>query len=843
MFRKSIFIISFVAALGMGLTTPAKAADPDLAAYWGFDEGSGTTAFDLSGNGNDGTFVGDPQWVVGMYGGALEFDGDDYINCGNGPSLQIQAEITMAFWFQVQAFQNTWEGFMAKGDNSYRASRGGGNGNATHMGASGTSVGGGNGWFNGTVIVTGGDWHHYAATYDGVEGKIYIDGVLDVTSPGTGQINISGYDLYIGENSQATGRFFHGLLDDVRIYSRALTEEEIQGVMAGGGASFPFAAGPGPEDGALVEATWATMTWRAGDSTVSHDVYLSDNFDDVNDGSEAAFQGSKPLTDEMQIVGFFGYPFPDGLVPGTTYYWRIDEVNDADPNSPWVGPVWSFTVPSKTAYNPAPADEANYAATDAQLSWTPGFGAMLHTVYFGDDFDTVSNATGGPLAGETTFNPGPLEKDKTYYWRVDEFEAPLTHKGDVWSFRTVPDIPITDPTLIGWWKFDEGAGTVAVDSSGHDNHGELRGDPQWTEGPDGGALDFDGGGDFVFTGKSASDLGIEGANAKSVTAWVFTRNFNNGGIFDLGARSNGQDFCLRTLGGVNNWRTQYWGGDDHDFTHPSQNEWVHFSLVYTGTQSTVYANGVSVSSEARNLSTSTANPFQIAAYGWQANFFDGVIDDVRLYNKGLTVEEITVIMRGDTTLAGNPSPRNSALVDVKSASPLTWDAGDNATQQDVYLATDRDALDQADATDTTGVYRSRQAGTSFAPPEGLPWGTGPYFWRVDQVNSDGTIGKGRIWSFTVADFLIVDDMESYTDDDAAGEAIWQHWIDGFDDNANGSQAGNLLPPYAEQTIVHGGGQSLPLFYTNTAGVTNSEAELAVSLGNWTDEGVGELSIW
>ena len=227
MCKKLIYLISFVLVLGLVLTSAAKAADPDLAAYWKFDEGSGTTAFDSSGNGNDGIFVGDPKWVPGKLGGALEFNGDDYLNCGNGQSLQIQDAITIAFWFKVDAFQTTWEAFMAKGDNSYRTSRGGGDGNATHMGISGTSVGGGNGWFNGNVIVTGGEWHHMAATYDGAEGRIYIDGVLDVTSPGTGQINISDYNFYIGENAQATGRFLHGILDDVRIYNQALSATDI----------------------------------------------------------------------------------------------------------------------------------------------------------------------------------------------------------------------------------------------------------------------------------------------------------------------------------------------------------------------------------------------------------------------------------------------------------------------------------------------------------------------------------------------------------------------------------------------------------------------------------------
>ena len=217
MCRKLIFLISLALAVDLVFTISAKAADPDLAAYWKFDDGSGTTAFDSSGNGNNGVFNGDPQWVAGKFGGALEFNGDDYLNCGNGPSLQIQDEITITFWFKVQAFSNTWEAFLAKSDSAYRASRSAGTGNATHMGASGTSVGGGNGWFDAAIVITDNQWHHWAGVYDGSEGRIYIDGVLDTTSPGTGRINLTSSDLYIGENSGATGRFLHGLLDEVRI--------------------------------------------------------------------------------------------------------------------------------------------------------------------------------------------------------------------------------------------------------------------------------------------------------------------------------------------------------------------------------------------------------------------------------------------------------------------------------------------------------------------------------------------------------------------------------------------------------------------------------------------------
>jgi hypothetical protein len=119
-----------------------------------------------------------------------------------------------------------------------------------------------------------------------------------------------------------------------------------------------------------------------------------------------------------------------------------------------------------------------------------------------------------------------------------------------------------------------------------------------------------------------------------------------------------------------------------------------------------------------------------------------------------------------------------------------------------------------------------------------------YYWRVDEADAQGNTSTGPLWTFTTGAFLLVDDFEGYTDDDAADEAIWQSWIDGFGVPENGSQVGNLLPPYAEQTTVHGGSQSMPLSYTNEGGVTNSEATLTLTTPrDWTQAGVAELSVW
>jgi len=174
-------------------------------------------------------------------------------------------------------------------------------------------------------------------------------------------------------------------------------------------------------------------------------VYIGDNFNDVNEATRDSESFSGNQTGEFTLAGFFGYPYPDGLVPGPTYYWRIDEVNDADPNSPWKGNVWSFTVPPKTAYNPVPANGDEFIDLNAKLSWTAGFGAKVHYVILGEDFGDVNNAVTGVPNGTTNYNPGPLKLAKTYYWRVDESDGFDTYKGQIWSFTTEGAVSGPDP--------------------------------------------------------------------------------------------------------------------------------------------------------------------------------------------------------------------------------------------------------------------------------------------------------------------------------------------------------------------------------------------------------------
>jgi hypothetical protein len=220
---------------------------------------------------------------------------------------------------------------------------------------------------------------------------------------------------------------------------------------------------PVPADGDFHEDTWVSIGWSSAESAVSHDIYFGENYDNVNDGTGDTFIGNQIAT--FLVVGFPGFPYPDGLIPGITYYWRIDEV-EAD-GTIRKGDIWSFMVPPKIAYNPDPADGVDSVDPDVVLEWTVGFGAKLHTVYFGDNFDDVNNASGRLPQGLTTYTPGPLALGNTYYWRVDEFDAVATYKGDVWSFTTQSAVGSPKPsngavdikqtTALSWLPSDHAA--------------------------------------------------------------------------------------------------------------------------------------------------------------------------------------------------------------------------------------------------------------------------------------------------------------------------------------------------------------------------------------------------
>jgi hypothetical protein len=190
--------------------------------------------------------------------------------------------------------------------------------------------------------------------------------------------------------------------------------------------------------------------------------------------------------------------------------------------------------------------------------------------------------------------------------------------------------------------------------------------------------------------------------------------------------------------------------------------------------------------------------------------------------------------------AHSPSP-SSGTDGVNLMSDLTWGAGDFAASHEVYLGTDADAV--ANATKASPEYKGSKAlGEESLDPGKLAFDT-TYYWRVDEIDTTNPDSPwvGNVWNFWTGDFLVVDDMESYNDVDDGGNRIFDKWIDGFGTTTNGALVGNDLPPYAEQTIVNGGAQSMIYRYDNANKTSEATLTLAYPT-DWTAEGVTKLSI-
>jgi hypothetical protein len=579
--------------------------------------------------------------------------------------------------------------------------------------------------------------------------------------------------------------------------------------VSGSGASAPwlhiefgseYATEPMPADGSVHEDTWVNLGWSPGSNAVSRDVYFGENFDAVTAGTSDTFQGNQAST--MFVAGFVGFPYPDGLVPGTTYYWRIDEV-DADGTTwkggasaanPNGGEVWSFMIQPRKAYNPTPADGSSFITPDVELSWMEGFGAKLHTVYFSENFDDVNSATGGSPQGTTTYTPGTLEMAKTYYWRVDEFDAIETYKGDVWSFTTT--LPGLGTILHERW---ENIGSLD----------ELKSSFRYPDSPD-----------IAEELTSFSwDQDLENYGAR-IHGWLYAPTTGNY-TFWLNADNNGE----------------LWLSTDDD---PANVKLIAQESTWSGLNTWEIGEEQSVP-----ILLQAGNKYYISAL-WQESGGD---DHCQVAWAGPGIPGPTIIPGTNLTVfkpvqAYGAKPSNQAT-DVKQTVTLSWKPGDYAVSHEVYFGTDKDAVKNAD--NGSPEYKgTRDLGSESYDPGMLEWDT-TYYWRIDEVNNANPDSPwpGILWSFTTANFLVVDDFESYNDLDPAdpeSNRIFNAWIDGYDDPTNGSLVGYDAPPFAEQTIVHGGNQSMPLYYDNSVGY--SEATLTLTYPrDWTENGVTTLTIW
>jgi predicted outer membrane repeat protein len=321
----------------------SETSEADLVAYYPMNEGRGTIIGDASGNNHDGIAQAPPEWINGPigYGRALYFDGSDparsWVNCGTWNPSAGTGQLTVALWIRWDGpVPDVWQDIIVKRDSWNEQGTEEmwvmGIGKDSHI----INFNRTGEWpWCGDRILPIGQWSHVAVTFDGTIMIFYVDG----QETGRGDFSFgpkTDSSLNIGAGYSNGWGGFHGALDEIRLYNIALSPDEIIGL-----AAHYDASNPQPANGSTHTESWVTLRWSPGISAVSHDVYFGDDRDSVDTGTGGTFMGNQTDT------WFNIFPVQwSVLVPGTTYFWRIDEVC-AD-GTIYKGNIWSFSTASST---------------------------------------------------------------------------------------------------------------------------------------------------------------------------------------------------------------------------------------------------------------------------------------------------------------------------------------------------------------------------------------------------------------------------------------------------------------------------------------------------------------
>ena len=510
------------------------------------------------------------------------------------------------------------------------------------------------------------------------------------------------------------------------------------------------------------------LTWNAG----AYVVYIDGAV--ISDGS---YSGLTAIHD-FAWIGNDGNPVSEGT---EGYGGLLDDValfNRALPLEEVVFVMNGGLGAVPIASEPNPEDGAVDVLRDAVLSWLPGMYPGTHDVYFGTTFEGVDSADrANPLnvlvsqgQAEAAYDPeGLLDLGQTYYWRIDEVNASpdgTVHRGDVWSFTAEPvAYPIEGITASGLDAGTSGGAQNTVNGSGLSANDEHSVQPTEM---------------WLGTSDGVNPVSIQydfGREYKLHEMWVW--NYNS--QFELMLGFGFKDVTIEYSTNGVEWTVL---GDVQFAQASATNSYAHNTTV--------------------DLAGAIARYVRLTASSGYGITGQLGLSEVRFYYIPVAARE--------------PDPADGAA-DVHPDAVLSWRAGRGAVSHDVALATDPDAL----AVVETLADSSYSAGS-------LDLGT-TYYWRVDEVN-DALIPptwQGDLWSFATREYLVIDDMESYDDED---NRIYDTWLDGWV-NETGSTVGHMDAPFAERTIVNGGDQSMPLEYANDAAPFYSEAELEIGGADWT----------
>jgi hypothetical protein len=466
------------------------------------------------------------------------------------------------------------------------------------------------------------------------------------------------------------------------------------------------------------------------------------------------------------------------------------------------------------ARDPSPSNGAGDVFRDTPLSWTPGQYAATHDIYFGTSSADVEAATrANPLNvlakqdhDASTYSPGRLEFSTTYYWRVDEVNAAPDNtivKGDVWSFTVEPaSYPVEN--IVATASIPDVQGAVpqnTVNGSGLDSSDQHSNDgaQMWL-----------------------------GDNTAGGPVWI---QYEFDGVYRLSEMKvwNYNSALEPFVGFAVKDATIEYSIDGSAWTAAGAAQQFIDAPGTAGyaAGNTIALDGIAARYVRINIQS---NWGVMKQYG---------LSEVRFYYEPVQ--------------ASQPQPASGAT-GVTPDVTLTWRPGREAGSHEVYLSTDQQAVQ----TQAASALVSTTSKSSYAPSALNLQMT--YYWKVNEVNATEAMAAwpGNLWSFSTADFLVVDDFESYTND--SPKRVFQTWRDGigfsadsfFPDGYDGNGTGSIVGydpqvrPIMETATVHSGAKSMPFEYDNTttASVTSSEATRTFDTAqDWTKAGITTLVLY
>jgi len=467
----------------------------------------------------------------------------------------------------------------------------------------------------------------------------------------------------------------------------------------------------------------------------------------------------------------------------------------SDPTNPtYLTDYITHIAPVPTiAKSPIPDVGAVDVPRDTALSWTPGKFAVTHDVYLGTIYDDVDAASRtdprGVLVSQgqsdpTFVPPAVLEFGQTYYWRVDEVNAvPTTiFKGKIWEFTVEPFAYAVEgiiATSNGISEPDTGP-EKTIDGSGlnaEDQH-SVNSSDMWLATPAGAdPIQIQYEFDQVY-------------KLDELLVWNYNEQFE--AFLGYGAKAVTVEYSV----------------DGVDWTVLGEVE---------------FAQGASAATYEANTSVDFGGiPVKYVRLTINTNY-GGLFPNV-----GLSEVRFLYVPAN----AREPQPADGAT-GVSVGTALGWRAGREAVTHEVYLSASEEAvIDGSALVGTVDAAAYADANLEFGMD---------YFWKVVEVNEADAVTswESPIWSFQTAEYAVIDDMESYNDDD---NRIFDSWLDGFV-NDTGSTVGYFDAPFAEQSVVNSGSQSMPLEYANDGAPFYSEAELELGSMNLSSNGADTLRLY